>query len=398
MKTALQLTMYFVRNYGAVLQTHALQRVIDSIPGWKCMTLDLRPQWINGGWSFCAPSRASETVVVKRNLFRRLICRIVSVTSYVISRFRGRFVVQRWNRIFDDFLDKEIRLTRHYSTPDEFGHNPYFADIYITGSDQTFNPRFTKGELTWFWDFLPRDCADRNRIISYAASLGTGVLLPEYHQIYAKWLPKYDSLSLREKKGVDIVKGIGADAAQCCDPTMLLTREQWAIFAGKSCIRLRKPYVLCYNLRYAVNPYPMAEVLEEQVGKTLGVQVVHLQEAVDPFVHRIGRTIRYANPYDFVDLFFNASFIMTSSLHGTIFALLSGKPFLAYVNDSNSVDCRVKDLLETVSAEKHAVPISRIESIEFNADDFSPESETANAIDAFRKSSLRWLKTELSLG
>ena len=397
MKVAIQLTMHFVRNYGAILQTYALQRVIDSMPKWKCMTLDMRPRWINGGWSYLGGEEVKRDVKHKRNFFKRLNNLPSSVINHIYMGIRKKYVVQRWNNIFERFLNSEIRLTRHYESPDDFKQNPSLADVYITGSDQTFNPRFTKGELTWFWDFLPAQIVSNARKITYASSVGHGAVTPEYCSVYAKWLPKYDSISLREKSGVDMAKFLGVDAKHCCDPTLLLTREQWSMFANKCNRRFRKSYILCYNLRYAVNPYPMAEQLEEKISKTLGMPVLHLQEAIDSFAHRIGSTIRYATPYEFVDLFFNASVIMTSSLHGTIFALFSGKPFLAYVNDSNLLDCRVMDLLKTVKAEKHALPISEIDKVIFDLDYFTPDEKTRDAVAAFRQSSLEWMEKEFSM-
>ena len=61
-------------------------------------------------------------------------------------------------------------------------------------------------------------------------------------------------------------------------------------------------------------------------------------------------TIFTAGPYDFVQLLANAEYICTDSFHGTLFALLLGKPFSCFDTKENTTDSRRKNLLESVGA------------------------------------------------
>jgi len=65
--------------------------------------------------------------------------------------------------------------------------------------------------------------------ISYAASFGVDEILDEKKEVYAENLSLFKALSVREKRGAEIIKELtGRDAQVVLDPTMLLTSEQWS--------------------------------------------------------------------------------------------------------------------------------------------------------------------------
>ncbi|GEM_PF-709777 len=400
MKTALQLTMQYVRNYGSALQTYALQRAIESVPGWRCETLDIHPHWTPDGWSMLQPvpaAPASRTAWFADFMRRLKHAGLHSLTGRISSAYRSRFVIRPWERMFDDFLRNEIRLApRSYWTIDELKADPPSADLYITGSDQTFNPRFTRAENFWFWSFLPDGQLREGRKISYAASFACARLRDDCREAYKRWLPTYQALSVRESSGVKIARELGVRATHCCDPTLLLDRAAWKAFASRGTCAIRRPYILCYNLRYAVDPYPMAESLEREISKKLGLSIIHLQEGPVQWTSPTGRILRGVSIPDFVNLFLNASFIMTSSFHGTAFALQSGVPFLTYVNKNANADSRAYDLLATCKAERHALAVS--DALK-EADDlarFEPRAQEAEGLARFREASRAWLHNEMA--
>lgn len=401
MKTALQMTMHYVRNYGSVLQAYALQRAIDSVPGWRCETLDIRPHWQDGGWSMLPPAATEPPAVgdaPRRGLVARLRgLRLSSALARARGAFRSRFVIRPWERMFDEFLANELRLTgKSYRRVDELRDSPPLDDLYVTGSDQTFNPRFTRGEDVWFWSFLPEERRRVARKISYAASFAGSRLRKDSRAAYERWLPTYDALSLRESSGVGIARDLGVSAAHCCDPVLLLDRDRWRMFASRGRIKTGKPYILCYNLQYAVDPYPMAEVLEREVSSRMNLPIVHLQEAPVQGKHATGRVLRGVSPYDFVSLFLNAAFVMTSSFHGTAFAMLSGVPFLTYVNENAKADSRAFDLLAKCAAERHAVVVPTMSGWAGDLARFETRQEEADALLRFRAESTAWLHEQMA--
>lgn len=357
MKDVVQFTMSHVDNYGSLIQTYALQAAIEKL-GHRCRAI-----------CYGAPKKRG----------------IRSLVFYF-----------RRNHAFADFRKNAIHHTRRYVDFEALKDDPPKADIYVTGSDQMFNPRWTKGDPSYFLSFLPADKRNEYRKIAYSSSFAVKEIPEELREVYTKALSDYDALSLREQSGVELAERLtGKPATLCCDPTILLTREEWAKFAEKAKRKIRKPYILCYNLNYMVDPYPMANEVEQYVQRELGLPIVFLNGSKADLRKPNSKIIKNATPYEFVDLFLNASFIMTSSFHGTAFALQSGKPFLSYYYPNTIKDSRAFDLLTRCDAKKHAFPIG--ENPKLNAVDYySQDGTSAVALDGFRRESYKWLQKALS--
>lgn len=397
MKTAIQMTMFHVANYGAALQTYALQRFIDGEKGWKCRTLNLEPCW-DGVWSFGAVKFRLPKRYIKRPLFRRLLRAPVAALARARRCFLQKKYGKSWVAMFAEFRRREVHLTKRYNSRLELLKNPPSADLYITGSDQTFNPRFTGADSTWFFDFLSKKQKVDSRKISYASSFGGGDLPEGCEDAFRDGLSGYHALSVRESGGVSIVAGLGLHACHCCDPTMLLSREDWARFAAKSERKVDTPYILSFNLRYAVDPVPSNGIVERQVSEKLNLPIIHLYEwPMDKFT-KTGRVVRDADLYDFVKLFLNASFVLTSSFHGVVFSLISGAPFIAYVNSNHGKDCRAYDLLSKCRADRHAleVPCENVNISDLGRFKITPSER--EAFDRFRNDSASWLRGQMDSG
>lgn len=362
MKTAVQLTMFRVFNYGSALQAYALSSVIDSFPGWHCVTIDYIGQ--NG-------------VGKGKNLLGR------------IRGFLTKLLYRRRSRLYNRFLDENLELVGPYASCEEMKRNPPVGDVYITGSDQTFNPAFSNADPAYFMEFAPND----KKVICYASSFAAACLDDVYKTVYRAGLSRFSALSTREESGVRLIKDlVGKEAAWCCDPTLLLTVEQWRAFAQKSCRRHPKKYVLVYLLAYMVNPFPGVDRLVVEVQELTGLEVVYLNGRKDDLFKANSRIVKNASPYEFVDLFLNAEFIITSSFHGTVFSLLSGRPFLACVSGRECSDSRIRSLLERVGGETNmvSVPISPAVHIE-SLERWAPAPNVMQKIAEFRAASLSWL-------
>lgn len=369
MTKVVQFTMSRIPNYGSVLQTYALQRAIEKIPGCICQTIDYLPQ-----------SGKSQKRCLK-NAIRSIV--------------RG-LVYGRSSRGFDHLKKKDIHLTRPYVDFNDLKEDPPEANVYVTGSDQMFNPIYTNGDPAYFFEFLSPDRRAQVRKISYASSFAQE-LPAHWRDVYAKALMDYDALSLREQYGVDLAQELtGKLATLCCDPTLLLTRQEWMEFAAKAKRRIRHPYILCYNLAYRVNPYPMANEVERAIQEKLKLPILFVNGSKADLLKANSKVIKWATPYEFVDLFFNASFIMTSSFHGTAFALQSGKPFLSYVSANAAADNRISDLLVRCGAQGHIVPIIDGPADEVDLSRFDFDSVTIDAsLCRIRAKSTDWLEKNI---
>lgn len=372
MKTVCQITMFRTINYGSALQAYALHTAVTRLLGHRCLTVDYVAQ-------------AGERTFPRSP---------AALARYLL----GRAVYWRRDRAYDAFLRRELDLTRPYASFAELAADPPAADVYATGSDQTFNPQWSGADPAYFLAFVPADKRPTVCKIAYASSFAVSALPEALRPRYREALSDYDALSVREESGVALIRDLTGQAATwCCDPTLLLERTQWAAMAQKAARRPKRPYILVYIMAYMVNPYPQADRVIDEVARALGLDVVYLNGRRQDLGKPRATVNKSASPYEFVDLFLNASFIVTSSFHGAVFSLHSGKPFIALTEADPRKDSRLRALLRRVGAERHAVPVPIPD--DFHVGDparfAQPTGGYAERLGAFREESLAWLRAAI---
>ena len=84
-----------------------------------------------------------------------------------------------------------------------------------------------KFKTSWKY-FFKKSCENNTKKVSYAGSFGLSSLDEQYHEKIANLLNDFDHVSVREKQAAKIIKDIsGKDVPVVCDPTLLLTKEEW---------------------------------------------------------------------------------------------------------------------------------------------------------------------------
>lgn len=293
------ITMHRIRNYGSALQAYALQSVIEKM-GYECFLID-----------YMFPNAYHKDKVKKK-------WSMLKVYKGMLYRLKMAFFYKNkeQNKFFHDFQKSLFHLTQPYFSHQDLFDNPPSFDLYITGSDQVWNSKHMKGDSAFFCDFI-KNGANR---ISYAASFSSKHLEKQYEKSYAGYLKKYAAIGVREENSVRIVNEIAQKQAVCvCDPTLLLKREDYSKLAEYSKINLEGPYILVYILGYNFNPHPMVDVLVENEIKKQGLQVVYLLCNNVEGLGKNAMKISSAGPCEFLWLFEHASFVITSSFHGTVF-------------------------------------------------------------------------------
>ena len=112
--------------------------------------------------------------------------------------------------------------SRPYKTIEELQNNPPNADVYMVGSDQTWNSEISREKARGiFLDFGD----DKIKRVTYAASFGKEVWTDNQWMTKddaKKLLSKFDSILIREKSGQMILKEMfGISAEQVLDPVLL---------------------------------------------------------------------------------------------------------------------------------------------------------------------------------
>lgn len=176
------ITIHNSPNYGATLQSFALWKYLSE-QGYDVEVIDLyRPYQIE-----YIPSKKFKSC-------RRESC-FKLIKSYIKKFF---FVHQSVNLLSDEVVCKfrkfnsQIKLSKPFYGPDELYEHPPIYDIYITGSDQVWNPTQPYCVEPYFLTFV----GNSGKKISYAASIGISSLSETEEQKYKQWLESYIKISV----------------------------------------------------------------------------------------------------------------------------------------------------------------------------------------------------------
>ena len=259
----------------------------------------------------------------------------------------------------------------------------------MTGSDQVWNPKHIKDDYSFFLPFAPEGI----KKVSYASSFSTAEIPDELKTIYKEFLDSYSAISVREKSGIKIIQElVGKDVEMVCDPTLLLSKDEWNELIKDLPNPIGTPYILAYILRYAYDPYPEINRIIDTVQNELGLHLVILDGSLSDMKRKNATVIKNAGPLEFLNLVKNASFIITTSFHGTAFALNFGIPFYSVIKDRSGFDTRMIDLLEISDNFEHTVILNHIETIHIN----TAKTVKKRSLNKFKLQSQKYLDNIIS--
>lgn len=297
---------------------------------------------------------------------------------------------------FDAFRARYIPMTRRlYGNNTELRQEPGDYDVYISGSDQIWNPKLFLFDYSYFLDFAPEGA----KRISYASSFGSAGFDPAYKEKCGALLEKYSHISVREKSGEAIVSNMcSKTATTCVDPTLLLTKEEWEPMMADASEKSKNfNGILCYFMPGDTLVTDAIEKLAQQLHKKTGLPIMRLG-IKEPFVFRYpkGETDIKAGPAEFLTYFSGAKYVVTNSFHGTAFALNFGKICYNPINDTlppeKALHERIVSLLTQTEATAQMLPASNPILPDTNTVD---QEKSQALLRKLRADSLTYLKNAL---
>lgn len=342
------ITIHNSPNYGASLQSYALWRYLVDC-GHDCELIDLHRPF----QSDYVPSKRFCPCRTPRKGIKDRLKSLVKRTLFG-KRKEDKFLEEEAKRKFEAF-NATIKQSHPYLGVDELYDNPPLYDLYVSGSDQLWNPSQPYCLEPYLLTFVPqgRPC------ISYASSIGITELNDKEKQLFKEALSKYRAISVRESQAKHLLESfIGREVYQVADPTFLLTKEQWesiTVFPRNS-----DKYILLFTLSF--NDSLLQYVLE--LGKQCGLRVVYLT-AMQPEQAKGYDTVNTAGPQEWLGYIARAEMVVTDSFHGTVFSILMGaNNFFTYISPTNKRGSRITDLLGTFQLKKHLLDPSLSQSYE----------------------------------
>ena len=335
MKKAGIITIQKSSNYGACLQCYALYKYVESL-GYNCEIIDLHRPGVKH-----QKYRASKRFVPSRYSIKKVIIeRIKKLCGKNIEQNYPRSAI-RMDKIHN--FNERMKYSQPYVSPDDLYDNPPVYDIYISGSDQLWNPTMSFCLEPYFLTFAPNDAVK----ISYATSIGISNLKEKEKYDYKRWLSGYTYISVREKSARDLLSSfIKTPLEQVPDPSFLLTKREWQSISIDP--KIGKPYILLFTLEFSESLLQYVNRLKIESG----LEVVYLcwRQPVEPLDYIAERD---AGIEEFLGYIRNASLVITNSFHGSVFSIiLETRNFFSFVGGSKR-GSRIVDLLSQFNLGDH---------------------------------------------
>lgn len=332
-------------NYGGALQCFGLYEYLRGI-GHDVEVIDLRrPNQKGFVYSYRFPMMRQS--VGLRSRFTGWVKHVLGVRQPLNKSFTIDWNVTAGKR-FDEF-NSQIRLSRLYDyIPDLYSKPPVY-DIYLSGSDQIWNPTQWYSLEPYFLTFVKNRKAVK---ASYGSSIGLADLRKTEKETFGKWLDSYDIISVRERRAMEILSPyVAKEIEQVPDPTFLLDRKQWIDMAV--CPDTGEDYILVFSLGRRSELLDKAVELARDMG--CKVKVID-QKFTAAFTNPVIEVVATAGPREFIGLIKHARLVLTDSFHCTVFSLISNtRNFYTYLSPDDDRGSRVIDLLHTYSLDSHVV-------------------------------------------
>lgn len=347
MKTVGIITTFRQPNWGSVLQAYALQKVVDSL-GYKSVVIDyIYPN----DWHYhhgCPKYKIS------------LVLKIKNLIKSVLAVLKLRKINPTKMDLLNQFIRENMLCTSKVKLRKDLAKLQIF-DIYLSGSDQIWNPNSMLGDMSYMFDFAPESSPK----IAYSSSFSCASIPSSLESDYAKYLSRYRAISVRESNGVELAKKYSKlkNVQLVLDPTLLISKDGWHELSKESVnMELPPRYILFYMLAYTYSPEDkMVELLNYfQIKSECPVvglvpkpisfngEYIHVTEKYDVGIH------------EFLWLFEHATMVVTSSFHGAAFSVNFGKPFIALEDGKSKADDRLSTLIQTLGLGKKLIDTNTI--------------------------------------
>lgn len=310
------LTFHRACNYGAVLQTYALQKAIASF-NVQCEIIDYRCEAIE---------KTYKNFYIHSYSLKGFISAII---HYPLRLIR--------NIIFKRFIKRFLKLSNISYNRNNIQKMKY--DKFVVGSDQVWNENITDGDPTFYLDFV----YDHAKKISYAASFGSSAIDLEKQKKYLHYLSSFNSISVREcdsSKMLELL--LGRKIHWLLDPVFLHSAEYWEKFVLPK--NDKNEYIFVYSL-HEKKTYRYADYL----AKISGLKIITIPNYLNIGVKAYRNY--FAGINQFLTYIKHARYIITDSFHATAYAIIFHKNVNVVLREGSPGNNRLLSLMKLFNME-----------------------------------------------
>lgn len=310
------LTHHYVGNFGAVLQTDALVRVLKENCG------DAEIEVIN--------------YKVLNHYFR-------SNSRFFHYKKEDTYLSYiRKLQLFKSFHEFRKSLPIGKPVKDAHDINKQNYSLIIVGSDEVWN--YDDQAYSPIKFGVDIKCPH----ITYSASIGgSSISDSNIPQAVKLGIPSFMDIAVRDKRTNELVKKIThKDVIETLDPVYLY---DYKLKVSEKILKWveKKPYILIYDCKLTITQVQLiCSYAEKNEYNILGAGEYQRWYTTTDTIN--------VTPYEWIYLFKNALGIITGTFHGTSFAIKYNKPFAAYLTETNRAN-KVSSILSELGLESRIV-------------------------------------------
>ena len=303
------MSMQRIANYGSFLQAYALKQLIEE--------LNCEVQFVD--YHVGAPI-ISDEADSKNKLVRKFEKGIE--TFHYQAPFLHKISFIRYKQSFSKKYMPLLGISN------EMNYNPSL-DCLVIGSDEVFNCIQKNSNVGYSLELFGED-NNAKKLITYAASFGNTTLdkLKKYKKSdeISDLLKKFNAISVRDTNSGIIVKQLtGNEPVYNLDP--VLTYDYMKCCDKIPKVKIQEKYMILYAYAGRISDRESDWITKYAKKKNLKVYAIGgIQKCADRFID--------CSPFEVLAYFKNAEEVITDTFHGSIFSIITHRPFTTLVRKS----------------------------------------------------------------
>lgn len=301
-KTIGIITFHRTSNFGSCLQSFGLYRKIMDL-GYTCEIIDYR----------CPAIERRENLKPVFSIFK---------PRDIYRHFFIQPIYEKKARQLENFVKKEMEISMPVFPENKSSVNNKYCKVLV-GSDIVWGRDITENDYTYFLDFI----TGKSKKYAFASSVGDCDIREDETRLKSL-LNDFSQIAVRENEAAEWVKSIsGVESKLVCDPTMLLTTEEWEHYVPTKIIP--SGYVFVYF--NSDNGKCLEDAKKYANQRNLRVTYVNYGRPIKGV-----NSVKPTSLEEFLSLMRYADAIFTASYHGMLFSIYFNKEFLFYTRSHKS--------------------------------------------------------------
>lgn len=370
------ISMQRVCNKGSFLQAYGLKKMIESF-GHEVIFVDYK---VGKPVMRTLGEKKKYYLLKIRNTFIDLFLKKHFLRVLLPKEFKN-IIIEREK--YNHFLSEHMGITARRNCR-------MVVDALVIGSDEVFNCTQINPEVGFSPEIFGVD-NQAKKVISYAASFGntTYEKLKYYGKVeeLKKYFSAFDAISVRDRNSLAVIeKLMGKKPKVNLDPVLMY--DYMPTIKDK---QIRKDYIIVYAYRSRITQKEAAEI--KAFAKRVNKRLISVSGQMDFCDEHIS-----LNPFENLNLFRHADYVITDTFHGTIFSIINRKRFVTLIRESKGNfygnQEKLQDLLNRLGLQNRSYSNGRDHLYECISADINYDS-VFDTINAERKHTMDYLSKSL---